>query len=132
MKAFRILLLASVLGLGAIFGAGQAHAWSSTGSVTTTCSGTIDYWGGYFYYHTYQWADADEDTVSQEHSFSFAGFLEGFENAGWVYADRAYVVYRNGWLDLAVPYQSGWEPKIRDNRYDTDTTDGQWYVLCEL
>ncbi|WP_194816251.1 hypothetical protein [Nocardia sp. XZ_19_385] len=132
MKTLKVLLLSSILGLGAVFGAGQANAYSE-GSANSTCDGTSDYWGGYFYASTSLWAEVrDDNTFSQNRSFSFAGFLEGFEHAGAVNAFGSHVIYRSGWLDLAVPYQVGADLEIRDNRYDHDTTEGQWYTLCEF
>lgn len=110
---------------------------ASTDTATGTCSGTVDR-RGFFYAHTYQYAYTSNGTVeSEDHDFSFGGFLSDEEHARIIGArNTKWVIYRAKDFDLAVPYVSGAGLYLLEKRHDSDDlnnpeTDFNWIKLCD-
>lgn len=80
---------------------------------------------GFFFAYTYQFAVVMLGTVhSENHSFSFMGFLAGMEKAPVIGGNENHIIYRSGNIDLAVPYKTNANLLVRDN------SSGHWAKLC--
>lgn len=124
MKRVFFVLFATLF--AALVPTSVATAETGTFSNSGSCAGTTPW--GVFQAITYQYVSVINDEFYDErHRFSFGGFLDGAEDAEYVYGlDNKWRVYRAGDFDIAVPYIEDAGLFVKDNRKRSD----EWVELC--